>query len=57
VVAGLDVILRVDIDPTSWAAQACGIANRNLGRGEWADLLGAEVPYARICPGLPEGVG
>jgi hypothetical protein len=41
---------EVDLDPASWAAQACAIAGRNLARAEWVGLLGPSVPYEATCP-------
>ena len=41
VVAAFDSGLGVvwDVDPAAWAAAACRVANRELTRGEWRDLL------------------
>jgi hypothetical protein len=46
-----------DIDPNSWAARLCRVANRNLSISEWRHFIGATVPYRRTCPDLPPGVG
>jgi WD40 repeat protein len=43
-----------DLDRRAWLERACRMANRNLSRGEWAEAMGKEVPYRRVCPGLPE---
>jgi WD40 repeat protein len=46
------VMLRWDLDPASWAAQACAIANRNLTQSEWDRLVGSLAPYRETCPAL-----
>jgi WD40 repeat protein len=46
-----------DIDPNSWAAQLCTIANRNLSLAEWQQFIGPGVPYQRTCANLPPGEG
>lgn len=38
-----------NVDPASWSAQACRIANRNLTRAEWRTYL-SNRPYAKTCP-------
>jgi WD40 repeat protein/DNA-binding SARP family transcriptional activator len=38
-----------NVDPKTWAAQACRIANRNLTRAEWRDFL-PQRPYRAVCP-------
>ena len=45
-------IILWDLDPASWQARACRIANRNLTREEWQQYLGDE-PYRLTCPNLP----
>lgn len=52
-----DQLLLWDVDPASWLAEACRIANRNLTRTEWDRYLGAEAPYRCSCVGLPAGTG
>jgi hypothetical protein len=42
-----------DADLDRWQQRACEIANRNLTRNEWNDLVGADVPYRAVCPALP----
>ena len=37
-----------NIDPATWRSQACRIANRNLTRAEWRDLLPERAP-GRVC--------
>jgi WD40 repeat protein len=37
-----------DVDPSSWAAMACSIANRALTPAEWAEVLG-DRPYRPAC--------
>lgn len=41
------------LEPNDWQTQACAIAHRNLRRDEWAQLIGTDLPYQAICPGLP----
>ncbi|NIM92139.1 MAG: TIR domain-containing protein [Anaerolineales bacterium] len=41
-----------DMDPESWRARACLIANRNMTDAEWAAHLGEE-PYRETCPDIP----
>jgi outer membrane protein assembly factor BamB len=38
-----------DLDPASWARQACSVANRNLTESEWAAFLPGR-PYEPTCP-------
>lgn len=45
-------IVLWDINFDSWKQQACRIANRNLGFGEWQQFLGDES-YRETCPALP----
>lgn len=37
------------VDPADWAVKACGIAHRNLTRGEWTEFLGHRH-YRNVCP-------
>jgi len=46
-----------DIDPKSWVARLCRLANRNLTAAEWQQYIGLNVPYRRTCPDLPPGDG
>lgn len=39
-----------NLDPNAWEAQACRIANRDLTRAEWAELLPGRE-YRPVCPG------
>ena len=39
-----------DVDPESWAARACTIANRTLTREEWDQFLKGQ-PYEPACTG------
>jgi WD40 repeat protein len=56
--ASRDKTLRLwDIDPASWAARACRLANRKLSLVEWQQYPGGEVPYHRTCPALSDGDG
>jgi len=48
---GGEVILW-DIDPASWKARLCSLANRNLAAAEWTAYLGNQ-PYRETCPGIP----
>ena len=41
-------ILRWDLDPKRWAAQACSVANRQLTDSEWRAFL-PDRPYAPSC--------
>jgi WD40 repeat protein len=45
---GYQIVLW-DIDPTSWQARACRIANRNLTPAEWSQFIGP-APYQPACP-------
>jgi WD40 repeat protein/DNA-binding SARP family transcriptional activator len=38
-----------NLDPAAWRAQACRIANGNLTRAEWNDVLPGRA-YGRVCP-------
>jgi WD40 repeat protein len=38
-----------NIDPASWKAQACRVANRNLTPAEWHDFL-PQRSYRHVCP-------
>ncbi len=42
-------LVEIDLDPEQWAAQACAVANRNLGEDEWARDVGPLVPYRSTC--------
>jgi WD40 repeat protein len=56
--ASRDKTVRLwDVDPQSWIAPTCSIANRNLSLEEWRSYIGADVPYRRTCPSLPDGEG
>jgi WD40 repeat protein len=56
--ASFDRTVRLwDVDPTSWAARLCRLANRNLSAAEWEQYMGAGIPYRRTCPDLPPGEG
>lgn len=46
-----------DLNPNSWAARACRLANRNLSFAEWQQYVGRDVPYHRTCADLPYGEG
>ena len=37
-----------DVDPADWRAQACRVANRELTRDEWDDVV-PERSYRRVC--------
>jgi WD40 repeat protein len=49
-------VLAWDVDPESWRARACAIANRNLTFEEWTRIRGDE-PYRVTCPALPPDPG
>jgi WD40 repeat protein len=53
-ITSLDTSL--DIDPDSWVARACRIANRNLSQNEWSRFIG-RGSYWRTCPSIPPGDG
>lgn len=46
-----DVIVW-NLDATSWQAQACALAHRNLTSEEWSTYL-PETSYRQTCPDLP----
>ena len=46
-------IILWDVDPASWAARACRIANRNLTPLEWQRFIGEDQPYQKTCPQNP----
>jgi len=50
-------VILWDLDPNSWAARLCRLANRNLSLPEWQQYIGLNVPYRRACPDLPPGEG
>jgi WD40 repeat protein len=41
-----------DVGVTSWIAQACARANRNLTEAEWEHYMAKSVPYHRTCPSV-----
>lgn len=49
---GYDWIWLWDLQMNSLIRHACGLANRNLMAGEWAQFFGGE-PYHKTCPSLP----
>jgi WD40 repeat protein len=44
-----------NINLASWQERACTLANRNLSRSEWEQLLGTTRPYEPTCRELPTG--
>lgn len=32
----------------------CGLAERNMGKEEWEIFVGADIPYEKTCPNLPD---
>ena len=38
-----------DLDPDRLMEQACNLANRNLSRQEWRELIGADVSHRDTC--------
>jgi WD40 repeat protein len=48
-----NTILLWDVSPESWMDRACRIANRNLTKLEWKQIMGDRVEYDRPCPDLP----
>jgi WD40 repeat protein len=49
VAAGQHTARRWEIDPQSWARQACTRANRNLTQQEWKLYMGPETRYRNTC--------
>ena len=45
---GQDVFLW-NVDATSWAREACRIANSSLSEREWRQYVGSEIRYAPAC--------
>ncbi len=43
-----------NLNPSTWVAHACRLANRNLTRVEWTRYLGSAT-YRRTCANLPAG--
>ena len=41
-----------DVNPESWAKQACAIVNRNFSHYEWQKYMGNR-PHEKTCPDLP----
>ncbi|MFQ5595340.1 MAG: WD40 repeat domain-containing protein, partial [Anaerolineae bacterium] len=50
-------VILWDLDPKSWPARACRMANRNLTQEEWNEFFGTETRYQCTCPDLPPGDG
>ncbi len=53
-----NTILLWDVDPASWQAMACRMANRNLTKAEWRRYMGpyyGDEAYRKTCEELPEG--
>jgi WD40 repeat protein len=48
VVSANGKLFRWDLDPGSWAEQACLVANRTLTRSEWRSFL-PDLPYDPAC--------
>ena len=42
-----------NINPESWAKQACAIVNRNFSHQEWQHYMG-DRPHEKTCPNLPK---
>ncbi|WP_157546204.1 WD40 repeat domain-containing protein [Hamadaea tsunoensis] len=51
-----DRTARLTPVPSSWPAELCRRAGRNLTRAEWAFYVGS-APYRRLCARLPSGQG
>ncbi len=45
-------VMRWNVDLDAWTAAACAIANRNLTREEWRQVL-PDIPYRATCPAVP----
>jgi WD40 repeat protein len=41
-------LVAIDMDPSTWESQACGMAGRTLTRAEWTQFLPGR-PYAPAC--------
>lgn len=53
-----DGALRLwNLDPDSWPAQDCRVANRNLSMAEGLQFIGTAIPYRKTCPQFPPGLG
>jgi WD40 repeat protein len=50
--AGEEAIRLWDMDPQSWHARACLLANRNMTEEEWSFYVG-ETAYEKTCANLP----
>ena len=50
--AGEEAIREWDMDPQSWQARACLLANRSMTEEEWSFYIG-ETPYHETCANLP----
>jgi trehalose/maltose transport system substrate-binding protein len=48
-------IILWDVSLSSWQTRACRIANRDLTEAEWAQFVGTDLPYQRVCSNLPVG--
>ena len=46
------IVIVSDINPESWQARVCSIANRNFTADEWRNFANG-VPYQKICPDRP----
>jgi WD40 repeat protein len=46
-----------DLNPDSWIARACAVANRTLTEQEWRQYMGASVRYRPGCLNEKEGHG
>ncbi len=54
VTGGNDIFIPAwDVDPASWTAGACRIANRNLTQAEWQQFIGLDEPYRKTCTHNP----
>ena len=47
-----ETIILWDVNPESWAKQACAIVNRNFTPKEWQKYMGNR-PHEKTCPNLP----
>jgi WD40 repeat protein len=48
--AGTGEVILWDMDPDSWVAQACAMANRDLTRAEWESVVHGSAPFEPACP-------
>jgi class 3 adenylate cyclase/WD40 repeat protein len=55
VLPGREGTVLMNLDDTTWPAQACPLAGRNLTPAEWERYFSASGEYRRTCPGIDGG--